>query len=99
MARATLKVRVGRRSQVRLSAISPSRPATAPDSQQVVAMKHTLGGTGTGGTLNQQARDLIAQASKQFDDAQTALQAGDFAEYGRQIEALQQTLRDLQALQ
>ena len=57
------------------------------------------GGTGTGGTLNQQARDLIALAGQQFDDAQTALQAGDFAEYGRQIGALQQTLRDLQALQ
>jgi uncharacterized protein len=57
------------------------------------------GGTGTGGTLNQQARDLIALASQQFDDAQKALQAGDFAGYGRQIKALQQTLRDLQALQ
>ena len=49
--------------------------------------------------LNQQARDLIALAGQQFDDAQTALQAGDFAEYGRQIGALQQTLRELQALQ
>ena len=57
------------------------------------------GGTGTGGTLNQQARDLIALASQQFDDAQAALQAGDFAGYGLKIEALQQTLRDLQALQ
>ena len=55
-------------------------------------------GTGTGGTLNQQARDLIAQASRQFDDAQKALQAGDFAEYGRQIKALQRSLRDLQGL-
>jgi len=53
---------------------------------------------GTGGTLSQQARDLIALASQQFDDAQKALQAGDFAGYGLQIEALQKTLRDLQAL-
>ena len=59
----------------------------------------TGGGTGAGGTLNQQARDLIALASKQFDDAQKALQAGDFAGYGLQIKALQKTLRDLQALQ
>ena len=59
----------------------------------------TGGGTGTGGTLNQQARDLIALASQQFDDAQKALQAGDFAGYGLQIKALQQTLRELQALQ
>jgi uncharacterized membrane protein (UPF0182 family) len=58
----------------------------------------TTGGTGTGGTLNQQARDLIALASQQFDDAQAALQAGDFAGYGLKIEALQKTLRDLQSL-
>jgi len=57
----------------------------------------TTGG-GTGGMLNQQARDLIALASRQFDDAQKALQAGDFAGYGRQVKALQQTLRDLQGL-
>ena len=44
-------------------------------------------------------RDLIAQASRQVDDTQAALQAGDFAGYGFKIEALQQTLRDLQALQ
>jgi len=56
------------------------------------------GGTGTGVTLNQQARDLIAQASAEFDAAQKALQAGDFAGYGRQIKALQKTLRDLQGL-
>ncbi len=63
------------------------------------------GGTGTGGTggtggvtINAQARTLIAQASAEFDAAQKALQAGDFAGYGRQIKALQQTLRDLQTL-
>jgi len=57
------------------------------------------GGTGTiGGTLNAQARALIAKAGAEFDAAQKALQAGDFAGYGRQIKALQTTLRDLQAL-
>jgi len=63
------------------------------------------GGTGTGGTggtggvtLNAQARALIAQAGTQFDAAQKALQAGDFAGYGSQIAALQKTLRELQAL-
>jgi len=56
-------------------------------------------GTSAGGALNAQARALIAQVSTQFDAAQKALQAGDFAGYGRQIAALQQTLRDLQALQ
>ena len=44
-------------------------------------------------------RDLIAQASRQVDDTQAALQAGDFAGYGFKIEALQKTLRDLQTLQ
>ena len=56
-------------------------------------------GTGTGGvTLNAQARALIAQAGTQFDAAQKALQAGDFAGYGRQVKALQNTLRALQIL-
>ena len=59
----------------------------------------TGGGTGAGGTLNQQARELIALAGQQFDDAQAALQAGEFAGYGLKIEALQKTLRNLQALQ
>jgi len=58
----------------------------------------TAGGGGTGGTLNAQARALIAKASAEFDAAQKALQAGDFAGYGRQIKALQTTLRDLQSL-
>jgi uncharacterized protein len=58
------------------------------------------GGTGgaTGGPLSAQARALIAKAGTEFDAAQTALKAGDFAEYGRQITALQQTLSDLQGL-
>jgi hypothetical protein len=60
----------------------------------------TGGGTGgaTGGVLSQQARALIAKAGTQFDAAQKALQAGDFAGYGREIKALQQTLRTLQTL-
>ena len=56
-------------------------------------------GAGTGGPLSQQARDLIAKAGTEFDAAQKALQAGDFAGYGRQIKALQRSLRDLQGLQ
>ena len=58
------------------------------------------GGTGgaTGGPLSAQAMALIAQAGAQFDAAQKALQAGDFAGYGTQIKALQKTLAELQAL-
>ena len=58
----------------------------------------TTGGVGAGGTLNAAARALIARANTQFQAAQKALQAGDFAGYGRQIKALQNTLRTLQGL-
>jgi uncharacterized protein len=61
----------------------------------------TTGGTGGGatGTMSAQARALIAQANSEFKAAQKALKAGDFAEYGKRIEALQQALTDLQSLQ
>ena len=55
-------------------------------------------GGGDGGTLSTDTRALIARASVQFETAQTALKGGDFAEYGRQIEALQRTLQQLEAL-
>jgi len=57
------------------------------------------GGTGEGGGLSGEARDLIARANREFSAAQKALKAGDFAEYGERIQALQQALRDLQRLQ
>ena len=56
------------------------------------------GGQTGGGTLSAQARQLIAQANRQFNAAQAALKAGDFAEYGRQITALQATLGELEKL-
>ena len=52
----------------------------------------------TGGPASGQAKVLILQANQQFEAAQTALKAGDFAEYGRQIELLKQTLGQLQTL-
>ena len=48
--------------------------------------------------MSAQARALIARAGTEFDAAQTALKAGDVAEYGRQIEALKKTLSELQTL-
>ena len=61
------------------------------------------GGTGQGGTatgnVSARAQRLIEQANSQFEAAQAAQQSGDWAEYGRQIEALQQTLSQLQQLQ
>jgi uncharacterized membrane protein (UPF0182 family) len=62
----------------------------------------TAGGTGggeAGGGLSAEARDLVARANEEFNAAQDALQAGDFAEYGRRIDALEQALTDLQRLQ
>lgn len=56
------------------------------------------GEEGTGATLNARARELVARANAQFEAAQKALRAGEFAEYGRRIEALQRTLRDLQGV-
>ncbi len=58
----------------------------------------TGGTTGTTGVVSAQARALIARANTEFSAAQSALKAGNFAEYGRQIRALQQTLGSLQAL-
>ena len=64
------------------------------------AAARAAAGTGGGtGTVSAQARALIARANTEFDAAQKALKAGDFAEYGRQIDALKQTLSDLQRLQ
>ena len=57
------------------------------------------GPTTGGGGLSSEAQSLIAQANRQFEASQRALRAGDFAEYGRQVEALKATLRQLQALQ
>ena len=47
------------------------------------------GGTGT---FSAPARALIARANTEFNAAQDALKAGDFAEYGRQIDALKRVL-------
>jgi uncharacterized membrane protein (UPF0182 family) len=52
-----------------------------------------------GGTLSAAVRRLIAQANSEFTAAQAALKAGDFAEYGRRVQALEQALSDLQRLQ
>ena len=41
---------------------------------------------------------LIQLANDQFAAAQKAQQAGDWAEYGRQIEGLEQTLRQLESV-
>ena len=42
--------------------------------------------------------ELIAQANQQFTAAQTAQRTGDWAAYGEHIQALEETLRQLEAL-
>jgi hypothetical protein len=42
---------------------------------------------------------LIEQANQQYDAALAAQRAGDWAEYGRQLDALEQTLQQLQQLE
>jgi uncharacterized membrane protein (UPF0182 family) len=58
----------------------------------------TVAPTSSPGALPADVSALIDQANTQFEAAQAALQQGDFAEYGRQVEALQETLRQLEAL-
>lgn len=55
--------------------------------------------SGSPGTVSAQVRALIEKANTQFEQAQTALKAGDFAAYGKYIAELQATLKQLQQLQ
>ena len=57
------------------------------------------GPTEPGTPLGAEAQRLIRQANQQYDAALRAQQAGDWAEYGRQIEALRRTLDQLERLQ
>jgi uncharacterized membrane protein (UPF0182 family) len=68
---------------------SPGGPTPTP----------TPTGTSAPGQVSAQARALIQQANKEFEAAQAALKAGNFAEYGRQVDALKATLSKLQTLQ
>ncbi|MGO8685147.1 MAG: hypothetical protein ACLQUT_11295, partial [Thermoleophilia bacterium] len=45
--------------------------------------------------LSATTAQLVAQATAEYNGAQAALRAGNFAEYGRQITALGQTLAKL----
>lgn len=68
-------------------------PGTAPSSPAPSGGPVTPAPSGAQQTVAQ----LVKQASNEFDAAQTALKAGDFAEYGRQIAQLQDTLAKLRA--
>jgi hypothetical protein len=51
-----------------------------------------------GGTNPTDVAGLVTKASTLFDQAQTALKAGDFATYGVRIAELQAVLKELAAL-
>jgi uncharacterized membrane protein (UPF0182 family) len=77
-----------------------STPSPTPTTGPTPSPTPTTGPTPTTspGTLPADVASLIDQANTQFEAAQTALRAGDFAEYGRQIELLKATLEQLETL-
>ena len=79
-----------------------STAAAPPAADRSTGGGTTGGGTtggGTGGGLSAEARDAHRARQPGVRRRPEALQAGDFAEYGRRIEALEQALTDLQRLQ
>ena len=48
------------------------------------------------GTAQISLRGLVEQANRYFDQAQSARRAGDWAEYGRSLQLLEETLRQLE---
>ncbi|MDE3113037.1 MAG: UPF0182 family protein [Chloroflexota bacterium] len=83
--------------------ISGAPPAPPPPGASASPAPSASPGTKPSGTPSpapagaQTVAQLVKQASDQFDAAQAALRGGDFAEYGRQIAQLQDTLGKLRA--
>jgi uncharacterized protein len=83
----------------------PSAPTTTSQpsagapagSAAPAASAATVAALAGGKPMSSQARALVKQANRQFSDAESALRAGDFAGYGRQVKALKATLQKLQA--
>jgi len=73
-------------------------PATSPSPRPGVTPPGTPRPTGApASAVPSTVAQLVRDASDQFDAAQAALRAGDFAEYGRRIAQLQDTLAKLRA--
>jgi hypothetical protein len=64
-----------------------SKPGAKPGAKQAPIM----GGTAPSADISR----LIGQASQQYDKAQSAQRSGDWAEYGKQVNALKATLEEL----
>jgi uncharacterized membrane protein (UPF0182 family) len=81
------------------------QPTLAADLTQIFGAAPAAASSGTPlttpvttptGPVSAHVKSLIAQANQQFQAAQAALKAGDFAGYGAQIKALASTLKTLQ---
>jgi uncharacterized membrane protein (UPF0182 family) len=78
---------------------SPTPSSGGPSGSVQASGTEAAGATGSGAkNVPAQAKALIAQANEQYNAAEAALKAGDFAGYGRDIKELEATLRRLQAL-
>ncbi len=70
-------------------------PSAAPQAKPTPGARPTA--PPTAAAPSPDVRALVDQASTQYDKAQEALKKGDFAEYGKQISALKQTLQELRS--
>jgi len=76
---------------------SSASPTPEPTASPTPGVTPSPGASPT--ALPEDLSALIALANQQFEAADEALRRGDWAEYGRQIDALEATLRKLSALQ
>ena len=78
-----------------VAGIPPTTPAPRPS--PAPGASPTAAPSPTGSPAAASVAQLVRQASDHFEAAQTALRNGDFAEYGRRIQQLQDTLARLRA--
>ena len=76
---------------------SSASPTPEPTASPTPGVTPSPGASPT--ALPEDLSALIALANQQFEAAEEALRRGDWAEYGRQIDALETTLQRLNALQ
>ena len=62
---------------------------------QITAITDTTETTADRGTDQSSVRELIDQANQHFNEAQTAQRTGNWAEYGRSLQLLEETLQQL----
>ncbi len=78
---------------------SSGAPVPAPAQSAAAAASASAPPGAPAAPVPPQTKPLIEQANREFEDAQKALKAGDFAGYGRHIDELEKTLKKLQKLE